>query len=33
VLAQAATGSSGTFGFLMRKVQQEAAKAQAAPRK
>ncbi len=28
VLAQAATGSSGTFGFLMRKVQQEAAKAQ-----
>ncbi|AOS43375.1 hypothetical protein Verru16b_00418 [Lacunisphaera limnophila] len=29
LLAQAASGSSGTFGFLMRKVQQEAAKAQA----
>ena len=30
VLAQAAAGSSGTFGFLMKKVQQEAQKTRAA---
>jgi hypothetical protein len=33
MLAQAASGSSGTFGFLMRKVHQEAAKAQAPGKK